>query len=58
MPDTIGLKQRIREAQSSKEVKALLDEGETYEFASGHTVRSWQRVSRDRLQVLKRECKP
>lgn len=58
MPDIIGLKQRIREAQNSKDVKALLDEGKTYEFASRHTVRSWQIVSKDRLRDLKREAKP
>lgn len=58
MPATIGLKQRIRETKNSKEVKALLTEGKTYEFASGHTVRGWQRVAKDRLQILKREAKP
>lgn len=43
MPDTIGLKQRIREAQTSAEVKSLLDEGKTYEFVSGRTVRHWMK---------------
>lgn len=54
MTNTIGLKQKIQEAQNKSEVTALLNEGKTYEFVSDRTVRQWQRVSKLRLQELKK----
>ena len=55
MPDTIGLKQRIGEAKNADEVNTLLREGKAYKFVSDRTVRQWQKVSKLRLQELKKE---
>lgn len=49
---TLGLKERISNATTSKEIKELLAEGETYESASPGTRRSWllaAQKSRNRL---------
>lgn len=41
-----GLKQKILLATSEEEVKSLLAEGKTYEFASRKTRNSWVNASR------------
>ena len=55
MPNTIGLKQRIREATSKVEVGALMMQGEEYEYASEHTRRQWLRISKEKLKALDKE---
>jgi deoxyribose-phosphate aldolase len=42
----LGLKQRILTATSEEEVKKLLVEGKTYEFASIKTRNSWANAAR------------
>jgi hypothetical protein len=42
----LGLKQRILTATSEEEVKKLLAEGKTYEFASIKTRNSWTSAAR------------
>ena len=55
MPETIGLKQRIREAKSANEVNILLTEGKAYKFVSDRTVRQWLRISDAKLKAFKQE---
>lgn len=55
MPETIGIKQRIREAKNRSEVEALMIEGHTYVYASGHTRRQWLRISREKLKAFEQE---
>jgi deoxyribose-phosphate aldolase len=42
----MGLRQKILSATSEEEVKKLLTEGKTYEFASVKTRNSWQNAAR------------
>lgn len=55
MPNTIGLKQRIREATSKMEVGALMMEGEKYEYASGHTRHQWRRIAKEKIREFNQE---
>lgn len=55
MPDTIGLKQRLRKATSKIELGALMLEGQEYQYASGHTRRQWKRISKEKLKKFKQE---
>ena len=55
MQNTIGLKQKIREATSKVEVGALMMQGEEYEYASEHTRRQWLRISKEKLKAFKQE---
>jgi hypothetical protein len=52
-----GLRQRIEHAKTSTEVHALLEEGNTYEFASRGTRNSWkhtaERTSRTNREAAK-----
>lgn len=57
MRNTIGLKQRIREAESKLEVGALLLEGQNYEYVSRHTRRQWQRISKEKMREFNQETK-
>ena len=42
----LGLRQKILTASSEEEVKKLLAEGKTYEFASVRTQNSWKNAAR------------
>ncbi len=44
-----GLRQRILAATSEEEVKKLVEEGKTYEFASRATRNSWKHAAHRRL---------
>lgn len=55
MPDIIGLKQRIRESESKMALGALMLEGQGYRYASGHTRRQWERISKEKLKEFNKE---
>ena len=57
MQNTIGLKQKIREAESKLEVGALMLEGQGYEYASRHTRRQWARIAKEKLKEFDKETK-
>jgi len=52
MSNTIGLKQRIKLAQTPEEIHALLDEGSGFKYASDHTIRQWRRIAKKRMAEL------
>ena len=47
-----GLKERIENAQTSKEVNGLLKEGEGFKEASDSSRRRWQRVAESVLKGM------
>lgn len=57
MPDTIGLKQRLRAAESKGVVGALMLDGQGYKYASGHTQRQWARIAKEKLKEFNKEIK-
>lgn len=50
-----GLKDRLREAESSAEIDELLAEGDGYEFTDAVTRRKWKREATRRRAELKEE---
>ena len=56
----MGLKERIQDATTSKEVDSLLDKGKAFVWAAEGTKRRWQRVAKEslkRINVKKNENK-
>lgn len=53
----MGLKQKIKEAKSDKEIIILLCEGQTYKYASYQTVNSWHNEANKRRIFLKKQSK-
>ena len=55
MTNTIGIKQRLREAKNRDEVAYLMMEGHQYEYASKRTRRQWMRICREKIKTFNRE---
>jgi hypothetical protein len=51
-----GLKDRLRNANSDKEIDALLNEGQTYLTASDETRRDWLRLAENRKVFLAQQA--
>lgn len=52
-----GLRERIKEATTEKEVNALLASGKKFEFVSDRTCQSWKNTAQRRLKELASEAK-
>ena len=50
-----GLLERIALAESPLVVNWLLNEGETYKYASEQTMRKWHKTAKARIKELERE---
>ena len=48
----MGLKERIQNASTSKEVDSLLDKGKAFVWAAEGTKRRWQRVAEETLRGI------
>ena len=46
----MGLKERIQNASTSKEVDSLLDKGKAFVWAAEGTKRRWQRAAKESLK--------
>jgi len=44
----VGLKHRIRKAETVAEITKLLKEGESYQYASAKTRRQWTKIAKIR----------
>lgn len=48
----MGLREQIKNASSESEISALLTKGNSFEFASEYTKRSWKSAAKFRLALL------
>jgi len=48
----MGLKERIQDATTSKEVDSLLEKGKAFTWAAEGTKRRWQRLAKETLRGI------